>query len=118
MAESPAGALLEALVHLTSKDDPLPRTFTLLEIEAAEDLSVEDLMPLAGADWKESHSASQTIGDAWIASFRSPLGRVPSAIVPRTSNLLLNPLHPDAGKMRIVSVIHERFDPRLRLKPR
>jgi RES domain-containing protein len=113
MAESPSGALLEALVHLATRNDPLPPTFTLLEIEAPDSLAVNDLMPLADANWKESQVATQKIGDAWISSQRSPLGRVPSAIVPRTHNLLLNPLHPDSAQLRIVSVIRERFDNRL-----
>jgi RES domain-containing protein len=113
MAESPAGALLETLVHLTTRNDPLPPTFTLLEIEADDGLAINDLMPLADANWKDSQVPTQKIGDTWLTSLQSPLGRVPSAIVPRTHNLLLNPLHPDSAQLRIVCVIRERFDTRL-----
>jgi hypothetical protein len=33
--------------------------------------------------------------------------------MPRTWNCMLNPKHPDAGQVRVVSVIRERFDNRL-----
>jgi RES domain-containing protein len=113
MAETPAGAMLETLVHFTNRDDGLPRTYTLIEIEAPDVLTAKELMPLADTNWRERMEATQRIGDAWLASLETLLARVPSAIAPRTWNLLLNPLHPDAEKMRIVSVIRERFDNRL-----
>jgi len=39
--------------------------------------------------------------------------RVPSAIVPETSNYLLNPVHADAARITIASATRFRFDPRL-----
>jgi RES domain-containing protein len=113
MAESPAGAMLEILVHLRGREEELPRTFALLEIEAPEHLAARDILPLADADWKEQAESTQRIGDAWLASRETPLARVPSAIMPRTWNFLLNPEHPDAEQIKILSVIRERFDNRL-----
>jgi RES domain-containing protein len=113
MAETPAGAMLETLVHFTDRDDGLPRTYTLIEIDAPDALPIQELLPLADTNWRKQMEATQRIGDAWLASLKTPLASVPSAIVPRTWNLLLNPLHSDAEKVRIVSVIRERFDNRL-----
>jgi RES domain-containing protein len=113
LAESPAGAMLEALVHLTDREDDLPRTFTLLEVEISEALAVRDLMPLAEADCKRQQQVTQRIGDAWLASRETPLARVPSAIMPHTWNVLLNPEHPEAEGVKIANVIRERFDGRL-----
>jgi RES domain-containing protein len=113
MAESPPGALLEILVHLQLEDDEWPDDYQLLEIEVPESIDVRDLMPNPKHGWRERPNTTQRIGDTWLSSLHTPLGRVPSAIVPRTSNLLLNPLHPDASKLKVVSVIHERFDTRL-----
>jgi RES domain-containing protein len=112
-AESPAGAMLEVLVHLKDKDGQLPATFSLLEIESPDDFSPRDLLPRAEAFWNEKQEATRKIGDAWLISRESPLARVPSAILPRTWNILLNPEHSEAGQVRIVSVIRERFDNRL-----
>ena len=39
--------------------------------------------------------------------------RVPSAIMPNVHNVLLNPLHPDSARARIVEVVDVPFDPRL-----
>jgi len=113
MAESPAGAMLEVLVHLRGRDEELPRTFALLEIEAPEHLAARDILPLADADWKEQAESIRRIGDEWLDSRETPLARVPSAIMPRTWNILLNPEHPDAAQIKILSVIRERFDNRL-----
>jgi RES domain-containing protein len=105
--------MLEALVHLTDREDDLPRTFTLLEVEISEALAVRDLMPLAEADCKRQQQVTQRIGDAWLASRETPLARVPSAIMPHTWNVLLNPEHPEAEGVKIANVIRERFDGRL-----
>ena len=113
MAESPAGAMLEVLVHLKGRAEELPSTFNLLEIEAPEHLVTQNILLLADTDWKEQPESTQQIGDTWLESRESPLARVPSAILPRTWNVLLNPEHPDAAQVRIATVIHERFDNRL-----
>jgi RES domain-containing protein len=42
--------------------------------------------------------------------------RIPSAVIPTESNFLLNPKHPDIGKLRIVQKTEFRFDPRLMTK--
>jgi RES domain-containing protein len=105
--------MLEALVHLTDREDDLPRTFTLLGIEVSEALAVRDLMPLAEADWKKQQQVTQRIGDAWLASRETLFARVPSAIMPHTWNVLLNPEHPEAEGVKITNAFRERFDGRL-----
>src|ERR1035438_3853422 len=90
LAESPAGAMLEVLVHLKDRGQGLPYTFALLEIEAPEHLAAREILPLADVDWKEQPESTQRIGDAWLASRETLLARVPSAIMPRTWNILLN----------------------------
>ena len=104
--------MLETIVHFVDREDVLPRTYTLLEIQLPDAVTSKEIMPLADANWREKINLTQKTGDEWIASRETALARVPSAIAPHTWNLLLNPLHPDAAKAEIVSVIHERFDPR------
>ena len=113
LAESPAGAMLEILVHLKDRDDQLPSTFSLLEVESPNDSAVHELLPLADASWKEKLESTRRIGDAWLLARQTPLARVPSAIMPRTWNYMLNPEHPEAARTQVVSVIRERFDNRL-----
>ena len=113
LAESPAGAMIEHLVHLLYTRWKVPETYDLLEVQAPEELAIKELMPLAGVDWKEDRLLTRRIGDEWLAKRETPLARMPSAIMPRTWNILLNPQHPDAQQVRIEAVIRERFDNRL-----
>ena len=113
LAESPAGALLEVLVHFSLEDEDIPRPYTLLQVSAPEANAVRFLDPQTDPDWRVDEEVTRRIGDAWIASLETPLARVPSAIMPRTWNYLLNPEHPDAKQVLIAAVIKERFDNRL-----
>lgn len=53
------------------------------------------------------------MGDAWLVSGRAPLVTVPSAIVPDTLNVLLNPAHKDARRIVIARISEHAIDPRL-----
>lgn len=113
LAESPAAAMLERLVHSVQEAGLTARNYTLLEIEAEGALAVESLMDLSDNSFRDKVDVTRTAGDRWLSSGKSPLARMPSAVVPRTWNYMLNPLHPHAERVRIVSVLEETFDARL-----
>jgi RES domain-containing protein len=46
----------------------------------------------------------QAIGDRWIRSGRALALRVPSAVVRGSSNLLINPDHPEFARFRIEAI--------------
>jgi len=95
LASSESLAILEVMVHL---DD-----YRLLEhyILFALDLSNTSLMQLSDtalpANWREDPAPPETaqIGDEWLVNQSSVALAVPSVIVPRETNYLLNPDHPD-----------------------
>ena len=113
-ATSPAGALMEVLVNLELDAARLPGRYTLLKAEAPDDVQVKriDMSSLPDA-WTADLAISRSAGDGWLKGGESALLEVPSAIVPDTFNLLLNPLHPDAGRMRVVWQQAYPFDRRL-----
>ena len=113
LAESPAGAMIEALVHLELDETDWPRSYHLMQAEYPVSLSVETLKPTPAKTWKTSLVATRKLGDEWLRARRSALARVPSAILPETWNFLLNPDHSDAQKVRIVRTIRAEHDPRL-----
>lgn len=113
LAESPAGALVEVLVHLELEEEELPRSYTLLRVRVPEDLATEQIRVPPGETWKANHDLSRQLGDAWLVSRITALARVPSAILPNTTNFLLNPLHPDAERIQIIESTPAEFDPRL-----
>jgi RES domain-containing protein len=112
LATTPAGALVEALVHLELRPNQLPKSYRLLKAEAPDDLPRMRFSALT-EDWRENETASRTLGDEWLLRAQTALLEVPSAILPETMNMLLNPLHPDAA--RVGMVWHEAypFDKRL-----
>jgi len=106
MAAEASLALLEVRVHLDLPLELLPDDYVYMEIETG-DLAIEDAaLPPADDDCAGA-------GDHWLASLRTPLLRVPSVIVPFSSNLILNPKHPAASRAKIVKLHECLFDPRL-----
>jgi RES domain-containing protein len=113
LAETPAGALLETCVHTSSNN--VPPSFTLLRIAVPDTISIEELTRRTLQErWIHDTTVTQEIGTAWLRSLRSALLRVPSALVPETYNVLLNPLHSEAGLLRIKSAYSYPFDPRIK----
>jgi RES domain-containing protein len=109
LASSPAAALLEALVHELSLAD-LPGTYQWLEIDADVRVAPPPRLP---PEWHDDLIATRAAGDAWLTAGETALLEVPSIIVPKTANYLLNPRHPDAGSVRIAAVIRYPLDTRL-----
>lgn len=113
-AQTPAAALLETLVHLEIPLADLPARYRLMKIAAPDDVS---LRSVAAADlpddWIDDPLATRTAGDDWLAAPTSVLLLVPSAIVPETHNVLINPGHPDAARIAIVTATDHVFDSRL-----
>ena len=113
-AQNPAAALLEILVHFEIDIQNLPVHYRLLKIQAPDDLQVErvsvDQLP---AEWLEKNEVTRALGDGWLTKGSAALLSVPSAIVPETFNVLLNPAHEDANRIVIVHAGDHPIDPRL-----
>ncbi len=104
LAEHPALALLETLVHLEIRTlEDLPETYKLLRVEMPDNIGITESTPEAG--WQASPAITRRLGDTWLASAETALLRIPSVLVPG-NNYLLNPLHPDAGNILIAEVLH------------
>jgi RES domain-containing protein len=103
-AATAALAVLEVRVHLDLPPDLLPDDYVLLAIDLTG-LPVETV-PTLPAD-------PQAFGDLWLRERRAAVLRVPSAIVPESANLLLNPDHPSSAGARIVAKRSFTFDRRL-----
>lgn len=114
-APNPAAALLEILVHLEVDVEDFPSGYQLLTIDIPDDISMSavETDALQKNWWRDPH-ATRAIGDDWLRQRTTFLLAVPSAIVPETTNYLLNPSHPDSPRIRIASTAAYRFDERLR----
>jgi RES domain-containing protein len=98
-SDSFAGALLEILAH-SARPRTLPGPHHAVEMQIPDAL-VERLEPEALPRWgeRDSHQA-RAFGDAWLAEARTPVlvvPAIPSRPVGRT--VLVNPVHPTAGRI-------------------
>ncbi len=113
-AQSPAAALLEILVHFEIDIQDLPVRYRLLKIEAPDDVRVErvavDDLPV---NWAQTTEVTREFGERWLVKGSAALLSVPSAIVPETFNILLNPAHQDAKRIVVVQTGEYAIDPRL-----
>src|SRR5882724_5418433 len=114
LADHPASALIEVMVHLEIDAEDLPTHYQLLGIAVPDELAVTRIDEYAlPPDWREQTAQTRTRGDDWLRGGSTALLRVPSAIVPEAANYLLNPAHADAAQADIASAIRAAFDPRL-----
>jgi RES domain-containing protein len=103
-AEHPALAVLEVRVHLDLPPELLPDDYVLMRVDLPDEPPEEvTAMP----------SDPRSEGDDWLRSGRTAVLRVPSAIVPTATNLLLNPRHPRAAEARVSLARPFQFDARL-----
>lgn len=106
-------AALETLVHLIQ-----PTSFGYLAFRIEFDERLLERVPISTLlpDWnvEPPGPASMAVGDDWVGQARTAVLAVPSTIVPNESNFLLNPAHPDFGKISIAKPEFFAFDPRLR----
>lgn len=113
LAESAALATLEMLVNTDS--NWLVGSYLLFEVTF--DGELVEKVPLGNlpTDWRRYPAPEELgrIGDDWIASGRSALLRVPSAVIPTELNFLLNPAHPDFRQIGIKGPRSIEIDQRL-----
>ncbi len=110
LADSPAAAMLETLVHLTRDDNGLPDSFRLMRVEFSVSPSIATLdTPAEPAPLRMTQKA----GDTWLEGGDSAIARVASIVVPLTWNYLLNPLHAEAANATVAKMSQHLYDPRL-----
>jgi RES domain-containing protein len=108
-ADHPSSTLLEMLVHVDPED--VPASFQLLMISLPDDVPIEE--PELPAMWVDQNAITQSKGMDFLQKARSPVMRVPSALVPFAANYILNPNLVESARMRIVGVSRHPIDRRL-----
>jgi len=114
LAGSESLALLEVMVHLD--DYSLLQHYALLEVRLPEDQVLRLPESDLPGDWRDEPAPPSTaeLGDGWLDGQSSLVLAVPSVVVPREWNYLLNPGHP--GYERLVAGAREvNFEPDVRL---
>lgn len=111
-------ACLETLVHTVSGALPLNRI--LVRIDVPDDVwdaaTAFDPNDPSNVGWDVEPAGMVTInaGTAWANGCISALLAVPSVVVPEETNVLINPAHADAAKIKATKVRKWTYDPRLK----
>jgi RES domain-containing protein len=115
-AETRALATLEVSVHLDLSED-LPDDRFYVEIEVPDGITIQEVkLEDLPNDWnsKPPSLTTQTIGDDFVNYNEAAILKVPSSIVPKEFNYLINPVHTDSSKIKVVSTSKMMFDQRLK----
>lgn len=114
-SEHPGVSAMEKRVWLGSLDDALAEDFVVVPIEIPS-RQIEGVAPAdlpEGWDGFPHLPATQDLGMRWLREARSVALQVPSAVVPRSVNVLINPAHPDAAGLTAGGPDPFDWDPRL-----
>jgi RES domain-containing protein len=113
-SESRALASLEFLVHVPLS--LVPPDLKIISINIPRGSSIEHVsLTDLPADWRSSPApaALAEFGSTWAKFNKSLLLRVPSAIIDKEFNILINPNHPDMGQITINRIEDYGIDSRL-----
>jgi len=111
---SRALASLENIVHRSGEG--LNKSFKTMVIEIPKSIKYETVniseLKNNWFDYQNYHH-TQIIGDKWIEQEKTCILKVPSSIIIKESNFLINPNHKNFKKIKIKLVEDFKFDPRL-----
>lgn len=113
----PSLCILERLVHI---EDPelMPDGLIMVEMEAPDEIGLHDIAIRRLEDgWRHNEAYTQSLGIELLTPNSAPVLRVPSVIVAYENatdrNLIVNHAHPDARRIRIITLHPFTFDTRL-----
>jgi RES domain-containing protein len=103
--------MLEKLVHTGRQ---IPKHQVCVTFEFPDDLSLTTLDEKHRIGWRNDDlKISRQSGDAWLESSQTAILLVPSVVFDVERNALINPAHPDAARIRTLSIESIRWDDRL-----
>jgi RES domain-containing protein len=109
-AQSPAGAVLEYLAHMT---DDRPEALVLVHGHLPSgEVAPPGPLPERWRDMPYREEV-RAFGDRWLRSGQAVALSLPSALCEASRNLLVNPDHPRMGRLELVKVEAFILDPRL-----
>ncbi len=103
--------ILEILVRATKKTSPDTYTLISLMIPDNRIFSIQDTK--LKKSWKHDLEYTQWIGEDFLKETPALCMKVPSAIVSQENNFLLNPMHKDFNRVKIISIEALELDKRL-----
>ena len=104
-------SLLELLIYQSSYEEIVVNRLMHIEVpdRAFQSISADSLK----LNWQNDIDYCRFIGNEFLQTKKSPMLKVPSAIIPDECNILINPVHAVFGKCALNSSGIFEFDTRL-----
>ncbi|MFC6268601.1 RES family NAD+ phosphorylase [Frigoriflavimonas asaccharolytica] len=106
-------ALLENMIYRAGTGFNDDYKIMIIEVlsKKLEQITVENLVK----NWREqdAYPELQKIGDDWYEAQKNLMLKVPSSILPENFNVILNSIHPDFKKVKLIDVLDYEPDERL-----
>ena len=115
-SESRALAVLEYTVNVNIHSIPRALSITTIDIgKVALRKLAESELP---GDWKKSPapSSAQNFGSSLLKKVARAILQIPSSVIPEEFNFILNPVHQDFKKFRILDINDFIYDVRIKQK--
>ena len=99
-----AGSQSLAMLELLVQDEPLRARYMTIPAQIPADLTIARLSrEQLPTDWRDAGAVEtlRALGTEWAAGLATAVLAVPSAVVPDETNYLLNPRHPDFGRIAL-----------------
>ncbi|MEP7143751.1 MAG: RES family NAD+ phosphorylase [Ferruginibacter sp.] len=112
-AESRSLACLENLVHRSGEGND--NLYKVMVIGIPHTLAIEVInVSSLKKDWHtiDNYVYCQSLGSKWLNAHRSAVLKVPSVIIKKEHNYLINPNHPDFQKIKLTGKEDFDFDNR------
>lgn len=104
--------ILEILARTQIKINPVSYQLVILDFPVNALTEIKNSQLKAG--WKDHVEYTQWVGEEFLKDDKSLVMQIPSAIVERENNFILNPLHKDFTKVKILEIEALNLDERLR----
>ena len=104
-------SILEILARATKSTSP--DTYTLVSIDVPDNAIFLIELKKLKKSWQHDIEYTRDIGSNFLKEKHTLCIKVPSAIVPQENNFIINPLHSDFKKVKIVSSELLELDKRL-----
>ncbi|MEO7263489.1 MAG: RES family NAD+ phosphorylase [Ferruginibacter sp.] len=108
-------AVLEILVR--TGINILPPEYSVIKLDIPEKVTVQKILnSKLKPGWKTDIESTQWMGTEFLRNAKNAVLEIPSAIVDVEFNFLINPIHTDFKKIKLISAEKFEFDKRLFLR--
>jgi RES domain-containing protein len=116
-ASTRALACLENVVHRS--DEGLQQLFKVMVIDIPDEIAIEEIyLEDLEIGWNkynaDSYEICQEVGEKWLAEKKCAVLKVPSSIILKECNYLINVQHPDFLKIKLIEIEDFEFDLRIK----